>query len=225
MICALGTSGRWVMPWRRAPLMTRGGRPSSRSDGRPHLGQGPNHALHRPAGQGTVAAHDRLELVRGQNPGHQTHRRARVAGIERAGGCGQASRRGRRSGRSRGCRGFQASGGPSPRAPAGNRGSRGSPPPSGSLGCSSGRRRAPPAWHSGARWTCRRGPGGGRPHVRPASPGPRRLAREAFPHYNIGQWHASAQAVHARKGTQRANDGRTSGTVPLPFRTGSGLEY
>ena len=91
MICALGTSGT-MGDATEAGAVDDQWRPAIiGSDGRPHLGQGANHALHRPARQGTVAAHDRLELVRGQNPGHQTHRRARVAGIERSGGCGQAS--------------------------------------------------------------------------------------------------------------------------------------
>ena len=170
--------------------MTSGGRPSVRSDGRAHLGQRPNHALHRPAGERGVAAHDGPELVRRDDSRHQPHRRARVAGIERAGGRGQPAQAAAVDlddlalpGRS----GVRRTVTPSA-AQAGER-REAVRPGEVAAGWSSGRRRAPPASRSGARWTCRRGPEGGRPHVRPASPGPRRLAREAFPHYNIGSKH------------------------------------
>ena len=47
LTCALGTSGRWAMPWRPAPWIVSGGRPSAAAIRGAHLRQRFDHAAHR----------------------------------------------------------------------------------------------------------------------------------------------------------------------------------
>ena len=98
LICALGTSGVWVIPVKRTagdgerwPPALGGGEPGA------HGGEWGDDASHRPARQRGVADEPRRERRSGQYAGQQPHRRPRVAAVDVGPGRAEPAGRRRRS--------------------------------------------------------------------------------------------------------------------------------